>query len=53
MRKKQLTYRFHNPNSEKALEDYIQKIIVHNGVREIFTALQDEKQEESQAELTL
>ena len=46
MKKKQLTYRFHNPNPEMVMEDYIQKIMIDNGVKDIFSALQDQEQKE-------
>lgn len=48
MRKQQLTYHFHNPNPERALEDYIQKIIITNGVRDIFAILQKQEQQVEQ-----
>lgn len=47
MKNQQLTYRFHNPNPEKALEDYIRKIVIQNGVKDIFSALQEEEEREA------
>lgn len=49
MKKKELTYRFHNPNPERALEDYIQKIVIYNGVRDIFAILKNQEQKEGKA----
>lgn len=42
MKQKQVTYRFHNPNPERAMEDYIQKIMIVNGVKDIASSLQNE-----------
>ena len=48
MKKQELTYRFYNPNPERALEDYIQKIIIYNGAREILSILQKQEQQGEQ-----
>lgn len=46
MKQKQVTYRFHNPNPKMVMENYIQKIIVANGVKDIASILQNETQQE-------
>lgn len=46
MKQKQVTYRFHNPNPKMVMENYIQKIIVANGVKDIASTLQNETQQE-------
>lgn len=48
MKQKQITYRFHNPNPKTVMEDYIQKIIVANGVKDIASTLQNERQQDRQ-----
>lgn len=45
MKQKQVTYRFHNPNPKTVMEDYIQKIMVVNGVKDIASTLQNETQQ--------
>lgn len=39
MEKRRLTYRFHDPNPDKAMEAYIRQILVRNGVNQVFDVL--------------
>ncbi len=42
MKRKKLTYRFHNPNPDKVMETYIQQIMVHHGVDQVFVSLEND-----------
>ncbi len=41
MKKKELTYRFHNPNPDKVMENHIQQIMILNGVNQVFLSLEN------------
>ncbi len=50
MKNKKLTYRFHNPNPDKVMENYIRQVMVYNGVNQVFVSLEKSSQKQDQKE---
>ncbi len=50
MKKRKLIYRFHNPNPDKVMETYIQQMMIHNGVDQVFRILTECREQEYERE---
>ncbi len=53
MDKKKLNYRFHNPNTDKDMERYIEKILIDNGVSQLFTSVKEMQETNDKIEKVL